>query len=588
MREQLEKKNHVIKQYLEITDEDNKGQINKRIKESLHQFANECKNPAVWCYGKHTKMLMTDFIFEIKNVKFIIDETYAGKEESGFSIISQEQIRASRIDGIIISSYKYRKEIQGIIKEKYEDVKFLDIYDVLENGGIVLSGEYYAVAHPYDHYLLINQCNRRLRSNRSQTEKKEIYIKLIKEYVRIKDFRSAILCAQEYISEYDAKFEIIDELQEIYKLQQKAMAEISDKNVLMLCVDGLRRQDLNSGYMDKIKRILDKNAFIFSNAYAVSTSTFESLIPAYSENSDLRTGYYEKNSVSENQCRFIRTAIEQGRNIYFYTDSVAFVDSEKIRVTDSAQTATEKIWNFLLDAVEEDNGLFYIHILYESHFSYPSPYTREKLVADGSNIMFDFLSRNGECLRTDYQIQHKDALTYLDDTLYLLLSELKVRYVLYADHGNIILPPNTKLGDISYTQGTFHEDLVRIPIVMKSPEMGKGKSNGIISLMSINDMIISLLKKEKYVFRGKGFVKIVRSEIYNPDFRYLYEKNAQARGLLAFEAFIFDTGYKLIVYSDGASELYETVSDAIVDDKKCKTELIDKVRDLVTVTDMLS
>ena len=32
------------------------------IKEALAEFTEKCKNPAVWCYGNHTKMLMTDFI----------------------------------------------------------------------------------------------------------------------------------------------------------------------------------------------------------------------------------------------------------------------------------------------------------------------------------------------------------------------------------------------------------------------------------------------------------------------------------------------------------------------------------------------
>lgn len=254
---------------------------------------------------------------------------------------------------------------------------------------------------------------------------------------------------------------------------------------------------------------------------------------------------------------------------------------------DCTQTVTEKMWDFILDAVEEDNGLFYIHILYESHYSYPNPYTEDKIIADGSNIMFDFLSKNGGCLRTDYEAQHKDAISYIDDVLYPLLSKLKARFVLYADHGNIILPQNTKLGDISYTQETFHEDLIQIPLVIKSPEMGVNINNGIISLISINDIIVSLLKKKKFVPKENEFIKIVRSELYNPDFRYLYKKNGGERGLLAFEGFIFDTGYKLIIYADGVSELYETANDQIINDNVLKNRLLDLVKNLVTVTSRL-
>ena len=585
MRSQLEDKYNALAQHLNIDQTASNNNINKIVKESLHQFVTNCNNPAIWCYGKHTRMLMTDFMFEMKSIKLIIDETYSGKKESGFSIISQDQIRDKNIDGIIISSFKYREEIKRIIKEKYSHLKYLDIYDVLEKNEIILSGEYYAAAHPYDHYLKINQYNQKLNGDIFVTEKNEFYIKLIKEYVKIKDFRSAISCAEEYIKECNTPFEIINELREIYELQQTAVAGISDKNVIMLCIDGLRRQDIFSSQMNKVKQLLDENAYIFCNAYSVSTSTYESLVPAYSENSDLRTRYYEKNTVEEKNCRFIQTALEQERNIYFYTDSIAYIDSDRISVTDRAQTVSEKVWSFILDAVEEDNGLFYIHILYESHYSYPNPYTKRKIIADGSNIMFDFLSRNGEHLRTDYCAQHRDALLYLDDTLYPFLIRLKSPFVLYADHGNVILDQNADWGSVSYLQNTFHEDLLQVPLVIKSPEMGVGIDNNITSLMQINDIIISLLKKEKYIPDKNTFIKIVRSEIYNPDFQYLYKKNAHERGLLAFEGFLFDEGYKLIVYSDGVSELYESASGKIINDNEHKKELMDKIKGFVTVTD---
>lgn len=92
-----------------------------------------------------------------------------------------------------------------------------------------------------------------------------------------------------------------------------------------------------------------------------------------------------------------------------------------MHVTERSQTATEKIWDFVSDAVDESNGFFYIHILYESHHSYPNPYTRTPLVID---VLFDYLSRNGGKLRTDYDAQQKEALHYLDDVLSPILEGL--------------------------------------------------------------------------------------------------------------------------------------------------------------------
>lgn len=587
MREQLENKYRTLAHFLGIDEDAASGNINKIIKESLRQFVNDCSNPAIWCYGKHTKMMMADFIFEMKGVRFIIDEGHKGKSEGGFSIVGSNQIRQSGIDGVIISSFKYREEIKETLKKNYADIKCLDIYDVLRDKGVCLANEYFATKHPYSHYLLINEYKRKLKICDSEIERIELYQNLIKEYIKIKDFKNAISCAENYRRYCKDDFEIINDLRELYELQQIAIANISQNNVLMLCLDGLRRQDMKTEEMGAVDRLLKNTAYVFQNAYSVSTSTFESLIPAYSENSDMRTKYFEKNVVAEKNCRFIQAAIEQDRAIYFYTDSIAYIDSDRITVTDCAQTVCEKLWNFTLDAADENNGLFYIHILYESHFSYPNPYTEQKIIADGSSIMFDFLPKNGEQLRTDYCAQHRDTLAYINDILYVFLSELKLRFVLFADHGGIILPKGTQLQEVSFAQGAFHEDLIRIPMAVKSPEMGVGVDADMISLMSINDIVISLLKKQKFDPPKTEFIRIARSEIYNPDFRYLYGKNKHERGIQAFEGFLFRNGYKLIIYADGESELYETEGDQLIEDTELKGRLLGKIKDYVTVTDVL-
>ena len=66
--------------------------LNRTIKNLLSEFLHECKTPAIWCYGRHTKMMMADFMFEMKQVKTVIDDKFAGAKESGFSIITEEEI----------------------------------------------------------------------------------------------------------------------------------------------------------------------------------------------------------------------------------------------------------------------------------------------------------------------------------------------------------------------------------------------------------------------------------------------------------------------------------------------------------------
>ena len=84
----------------------------------------------------------------------------------------------------------------------------------------------------------------------------------------------------------------------------------------------------------------------------------------------------------------------------------------------------------------------------------------------------------------------------------------------------------------------------------------------------------------------KEYIKVLRSEIYNLDFRYLYKKTNHEHGLLAFEVFIFEDGYKLAVYADGVVELYSAGEDSVVEDVRKKGRLLEIVRDKVTVCDL--
>lgn len=556
--------------------------IYRIVRDSLDRFVSGCENPAIWCYGNHTRMLMADFMFEMKKVKYIIDENYEKMTESGFHILGSQQIQDSGIDGIIISSYLYKEEIKNIIKRDYPDMSYLDLYEELEKQGVILNYNYYARSHPYHRYQRINYLKREVGKDRNL---EKIYQNIVSEYINIKDFRSAAEYAEKLaeLTEKPVYHELKNDLEKIYQLELSAVSGISENNVIMFCIDGLRRQDVLGNCMPNLKQYLIKNTRFYENAYAVSTSTFESLIPTYSENSDLRTRYYESNAVSEKSCRFFQEAVKQNRNIFFYTDSDKFIDTEAIKFIGDRQTASEKIWNFALDAEKEGNGLFYIHVLYEGHYSYPNPDTEEELIADGSNIMFDYLERNGGRLRTDYERQHMDALRYLDRVLPPVLERIPCRLVLYADHGNILMPPETLLDDIEAAKYSYHEDLIQIPLAIKAPEVETGTSSKLMSLMSLNEVICSLLKREAFTDPDNDFVKIQRSEIYNPDFKFLYGKAGKQQELKAFEAFIFRDGRKLVVYSDGLIRLCDR-NDELIQDQNAQEELWHKVKPYVTVT----
>jgi hypothetical protein len=556
--------------------------VNHLVKEALDTYIPSCERPALWCYGYHTKVMMSDFMNELKSVKYIIDERADEyKEASGFQVIHKTEIASNKIDGVIISSYRFREEIKETIKRDYPDVSYLDIYEYIENRGIHLNEEYYAVLHPCSRYRKINGLQLQLTKEKENQEK--IYFQLIGYLIVIKDFYLASSYARELCQLFPKPeyYKLVNDLQDIYDLECEMANHISEENVLMLCFDGLRNKDISEAEMPVLEAF-SKRFYRYENAYSISTSTFESLVPAYSENADMRTKYYENNSISDKECRFIQKAYEQERAITFITDYTKYVESENIHIIESYQTASEKIWEFLLRTYEENNGLYYLHILFESHYSYPNPYVKTPIIAEGTNILFDYMKRNGGNIRTDYEMQHHAMLKYLDDAIVPILQRVKCRMVIFADHGNILINQQEKLESIEQVFLTYHQDLIRIPLMIKSPEMGAGVEREDISLMELNTIIISLLEKKKFERRYGKLIKLQRSEIYNPDFRYLYAKRGYEQGLLAFEAFILEGKYKLGVFSNGYTELFST-DDKSVENKALKRQLFDQIKEYITV-----
>lgn len=548
------------------------------IRKALHGFVNACNNPAIWCMGQHTRMLMSDFMNELKSVKFIIDNAVK-IQNSGFQIITQDEMVQNCVDGIIISTYEYREEIKEVIHMKFPQIPYLDIYDELERHGVILQSSYYTAGHPYSKYKVLNRLQRDLRQESCEKNIEVILKAIVKEYIAIKDFKTAMSYAERL-----AEKEILKEIKEIYQEEKWLLSSIAKNNVLMFCVDGLRRGDVLGGKMPGLLQWLKERTYFYENAYAVSTSTYESLIPTYMENNDLRTEYYKKSQIPKEKCRFILEALKQDRKIFFYTDTDEYIDCEKIERSGHSQTATEKLWDFAMDAVGVDNGLFYLHILYESHYSYPNPYTIKELVADGTNIMFDYLDSLGGGLRTDYAIQQRDALAYLDSVVTPLLQLINCKIAFFADHGNILLHRQDTLYSIEETKWTFHRDLIEIPMAIKAPEIEAGSNKAIISLMELPSIVSCLMNGKKYEYTEKRYIKVVRSRIYNPDFIFLYHKSGHERGLQSFELFLYADGCRLAVYEDGTTEVY--LGENKQNDEELCRRLYNEVKNQITVCEL--
>lgn len=209
----------------------------------LGDFTKDKRNPAIWCMGEHTRRLTADYVFYLKNVRYIIDRN-ADINSDGYEIIRPSAVKTKNIDGIIISSYIYHNEIKKQIQREYPEIEYLDIYDKLKKNGICLDTEYYMVSHPYSLYGQINEINSSLDKS-NQNYYKELK-QLLVLYIRIKDFRLAKeiaeeICGLKKSSENDRIAELVSN---IYAEELRLSSSIDENNVLMLLCDGVRYEDV--------------------------------------------------------------------------------------------------------------------------------------------------------------------------------------------------------------------------------------------------------------------------------------------------------------------------------------------------------
>lgn len=110
--------------------------------------------------------------------------------------------------------------------------------------------------------------------------------------------------------------------------------------------------------------------------------------------------------------------------------------------------------------------------------------------------------------------------------------------------------------------------------------------SGIISLASINNILLALMEKREFVRPETEYVKLVRSKVYNQALRSLYQKMGQETGLEAYEMFEFADGYKLGVFANGEVRLYSAATEERIENIEQKRHYYEKVKGQITVCDL--
>ena len=213
------------------------------LRNIFNSFLSESNKPAIYCNGYHTKILMSDFMPELRTVKILVDKN-AKKDGQGFLVLRDEELDNSGVDLIIISSFKFRNEIKKNLQLYHTNIKILDIYDELEKKGYILKSAYYSTHSPYSSYEKINVLQRQIEINKNKKLFDTLYYDLVSEYLKIKDIKSALVKCKEWVllSNSNKINALVEDLSNLYDMQLKAIYAINPRSILLLCMDAIIRK----------------------------------------------------------------------------------------------------------------------------------------------------------------------------------------------------------------------------------------------------------------------------------------------------------------------------------------------------------
>lgn len=113
----------------------------------LHKLAG--RHIAIRGAGEHTTELLKLFSNSDLSILCIWDKEISGQFLGGYPVINEiYELKKYRFDTILLSSWKYRKEMAEDVREKLkenqmEDIEILDFYEQLQKDGIPMESEFY-------------------------------------------------------------------------------------------------------------------------------------------------------------------------------------------------------------------------------------------------------------------------------------------------------------------------------------------------------------------------------------------------------------------------------------------------------------
>ncbi|ACD22528.1 LTA synthase family protein [Clostridium botulinum] len=548
--------------------------ICKIIHDCIIGNCDKYKNIAIWGAGEHTDNLMKYFAVQLKKLKYVIENNIevAKAKYSGYEIIAPDDIIDSNIDCVFISSFASRKQIATSIKNINKNIKIIDFYEVLEEKKIFLPAPFYMLS---DEYLEIDKLLKQLNNSLMIEHKKDVLYKLILQYAKIYDFKNMFKFI-DVLLKIDNKNEL-EVLQFKFKLEQ-LLKEISQKlkgqkdHLILLYIDALRYKDIyDLNNMPYLKCIAENNVD-FNNAFSTSITTYESMVSCLSSQMPLENENYKRNFINEEECGFVKEAINKGYKINFYIlGHDRFVDSKHINYKSGGTYSATTLWNFITDlAVEESKSISLLYFMQESHP--PHIGGSHKINVKPHNTPFSTGEKVNQA-QEEYSQQYYEALNYLDYQIQFFMEMLceENSVVVFSDHGQIIEKAQCNIKDIDTLPG-WHDERYKIPLLIKDKRFKNQQIDELFSLIDFNSLLIGIINGELCINK-RSFIEMQFSKIHNKVIRKLFLENGLKDYIDSFKVYRNEY-YKLVVINENKVRVYK------LDDKEieiCKQEEIKNI-----------
>lgn len=528
----------------------------------------KCENKkfAIWGSGDHTIQIHKYFSLEMKDAKFIIDNDKSknGKILLGFNIKYPEVDELKKLDVIFISSFSCAETIEKQIEDMNIDVEVVNIYKKLSDRGIKLKAAFYSDTSVYME--LYN-----LKKLFEDTKQEKVLQKIILNYLGIRDINNAKKYIKIYLennySKHDKVKKILNELEIIEEEIKIKVEEKAENNIFIFYWDALRHKDVfsNNNNMKYVNTLLDKSTY-FTNLYSPSITTYESVPTILTgldpEDSEIRDGI----TVRDDQCAFVKKAQEQGYKIKIYSNHWNIIDGEKIEYFDGSY-ATLTIWNAICNMIssQESKNIYILYFWQETHPPHLCGNHENYPVAH----LAPFSGNESELQsQEEYNNQYSECLSYADEVTeyyYNILGDNTLK-ILFSDHGQIIEQATYELKDIKTLAG-WHDDRVRVPLIITGGHVHKKRIDGLNTLMNFNKIMNLILDKQRIIIDSENKVYFKFSKMQNSIIIENYLEAGFEDYLYGFTVYITDL-YKCVVTGNNKIRYFNKNNDEEIFDAK--------------------